>query len=238
MKYRIVVLILIMFSFLIAEFEQILIREEQEKIGLEIFSRMKKEIGGVDQIQNIFSKGTVSQPVSCGILTSQIEVTAQFPDKLNIKLDDKEYSINKNKGWIKYEEGYFESMSENDQIRFRGNLKRNVVYILKYYDQLEILFQQYEFIDDSEYAIFQINNNEQNMKLYVDIKTYLPYKMLYNSSSQTDNIELEKRFLEFKEVDKVKFPVHTKTYDQQGILISENFIEELKLNIKISSDQF
>jgi len=238
MKYKIILLGSILFYCLFGEFEQILIKEEQEKVGNEIFLRMRKKIGNVDLIKNISTRGSVSQPVPNGILTSPIEVVALFPDCLYMKIESKEYSITKDRGWIKYKKGYFESMSEDDHNKIKNNLKRNLIHIVKYFKDYEILFQRYETIEENDYGLLLLLSKEQNLILYIDMETYLPYKIQYSNFNKNKNENFEKWYIDYKVVNNIKFPVHTKTYDEQGNLISENLIKDLKCNTEISSDLF
>ena len=155
-----------------------------------------------------------------------------------MKVEGKEYSVNKDKGWIKYEKGYFESMSEDNHYKIKNNLKRNLIHILKYSKEYEILFQQYETIEENDYGLLLLQSKEQNFILYIDMDTYLPYKIRYSVFLKNKKEDFEKLYLDYRVVDNIKFPVHTKTYDEQGNLISENLIKDLKFNTEISSDLF
>jgi len=238
MKYILGIIIILAVLNIQADFDDLLIKEEQLQTGKEIFEKLKSSIGDISHLETIHTNGITIQQLPAGQLSLPVEVVVQFPDKLHLKIQDKEYSIQNNKGWIKHEKGYYETLSETDLKRLKSNLHKNLIYFLKYSNEYEILFQRYEIEEDQDVAVLQLIGLDIEFELYIDLESHLPVK-IHHSSLVGDPIRLQTRFYrEFRIVDNIKIPVHTQTYDEQGELIIENRIDMVEFNIPVDPDLF
>jgi len=238
MKYILGIIIILAVLNIQADFDDLLIKEEQLQTGKEIFEKLKSSIGDISHLETIHTNGITIQQLPAGQLSLPVEVVVQFPDKLYLKIQDKEYSIQHNKGWIKHEKGYYESLSETDLNRLISNLHKNLIYLLKYSNEYEILFQRYESEEDKDIAVLQLIGADIDLELFIDLESYLPVK-IQHSSLIGDSVRSQTRFYrEFRTVDNIKIPVHTQTYDEQGELIIENRIDTIKLNNPVDPDLF
>ncbi len=207
----------------------------QAQTGQELFFRMSAAVGNVEKIENIQSTGEVAQHIADSILQLPVKVIVHFPDKLYFKLENKEYIVNGEEGWIKYDKGYYESLSGSDLKQLQGNLSRNLIYLLKYSEEFIIEIVEYIRYEEREYALLSLNSEDIEYILWLDLETYLPFKLEYKPDN---DLVYEKFYLEFREIDNIKIPVHTKTFDKQGSIISENTITDLRFNDQIDPKLF
>ncbi len=215
------------------EFKQ---TEEQQYKGNVIFDEMVLAMGDIASIKNIRTKGITNQPLAHGMLSFPVEVTAIFPDKFKVKFQEKEFIINKDKGWLKYPRGYYENLPESYVKTILGNLERNLIRIARNKEEYEILFLGEEHILDRDCQKLLLKKDGTEMILLIDTEKHLPLQMLYeNKNAKT---LLERTYLEYRKVDGVMFPVHTVSYDDKAQLVSEIIIEEIELNIVIDKDEF
>lgn len=204
----------------------------------QIFDKIALTIGNVDSIRNVQTKGKTWQPIEQGSMTFETDVTAIFPDKFKVKFLDQEFIISGNKGWKKYPKGYFENLPSSLIPEIMGNLKRNLINLIKFQDEYEIIFLKEKEVDGKSYDILQVKNDEIQFKLIIDKKTNLPFQMIYQSDGFDESITIYRMIKEYKNFNGIKFPVHTISYDEQGNKISEIKLSEVKFNVEIDEDEF
>ncbi|HHE37651.1 MAG TPA: hypothetical protein ENL20_03650 [Candidatus Cloacimonetes bacterium] len=204
----------------------------------QIFNKIVKAIGNVDSIRNVQTKGKTWQPIEQGSMTFETNVTAIFPDKFKVKFLDQEFIISENKGWRKYPKGYFENLPSSLIPEIMGNLKRNLINLLKFQNEYEIIFLKEKEVDGKSYDILQVNNDEIQFKLIIDKETNLPFQMIYESDEYEKPISIYRMIKEYKDFNGIKFPIHTISYDESGNKISEIKISEVKFNVEIDEDEF
>jgi len=236
-RYSIVCILLFVSCLIIAEdFNEFKQTEEQQYEGNVIFDDMVLAMGEIASITNIRTKGITNQPLPHGILSFPVEVTAIFPDKFKIKFQDKEFIINKDKGWMKYPQGYYKNLPESYIQTILGNLERNLIRIAKNKKEYEILFLGEGHVLDRDCQRLLLKKDGHEMILMIDMENHLPLQMLYeNNAAKT---LLERTYLEYREVDGIMFPVHTVSYDDKAQLVSEIIIEKIEFNIVINKDEF
>ncbi len=240
MLRKVIFIYILLFTIILttaSEFGDIILKEQRE-LGNEIFNNMSKAIGDVTYIENIKTSGNITQPIDQGYMTYEVEVTAVFPNKFQIKFQDNEYIIVKKKGWKKYSKGYYESLSDKYIDILIGNLKRNIINLIKSREEYDIIFVDYKTSDEKTYALIELKNKSIDLKLLIDVETNLPHQMLYNNKEGQDSIEIFKTFLEFKDIQGIKYPVHTISNDKTGNLISEVKLNVVKFNIEVDKDTF
>ena len=131
-KFSLIGILLLLSCLIMAEdFIEFKQTEELQYKGNMIFDEMVLAMGDITSIKNIRTKGITNQPLAHGILSFPVEVTAIFPDKFKVKFQEKEFIINKDKGWMKYPQGYYENLPESYVKTIFGNLERNLVRIAK-----------------------------------------------------------------------------------------------------------
>ncbi len=204
----------------------------------QIFSKIAREIGNVDTIRNVQTKGKTWQPIEQGSMTFETNVPAIFPDKFKVKFLDQEFIISENKGWRKYPKGYFENLPSSLIPEIMGNLKRNLINLLKFQTEYEILYLKEKVVDGKSYHILQVRDDEIQFKLIIDKETSLPFQMIYQSDEFEKPITIYRMIKEYKDFNGIKFPVHTISYDEYGNKISEIKILEVKFNVEIDEDEF
>ena len=211
------------------EFREYKIDEKQQFDGSKIFDEMVQNIGNVDQIQTIRTIGTASQPLEFGTVTFPVQVEVQFPGKLRIKFEDKEFIIDNDSGWLKYSEGYYENLPEKYTNTISGNLNRNLIQISRNKTNFEIKLLGEKIILERECYELELIRGDSVITLYVDIKKKLPIQMTYT----INNKQIIRTYLEFKVVDGINYPVHAISTDIEDNLVSEIEIEKVEFNIEI-----
>ncbi len=204
----------------------------------QIFEKIANEIGNVDTIRNVQTVGKTWQPIEHGSMTFETNVTAIFPDKFKVKFLDQEFIINENKGWKKYPKGYFENLPSSLIPEFMGNLKRNLINLLKFRNDYEIIFLKEKEMNGKSYYILQVKNDDVNFKLIIDEETNLPSQMIYDSIGFEQQITIYRMIKEYKRFNGINFPIHTISYDDKGNKISEIKISKIEFNIEIDDDEF
>jgi len=195
----------------------------------ELFDEMVQAIGNVDNIQTIRTTGTASQPLEFGILTFPVQVEVQFPDKLRIKFEDKEFIIDNDSGWLKYSEGYYENLPEKYINTISGNLNRNLIQIARSKTDFEIKLLGEKTIQERECYELELIRDDSIITLFVDIKKKLPVQMNYSINSK----QIIRTYLEYKMVSGINYPIHTISTDKENNLISEIEIEKVEFNVEI-----
>jgi hypothetical protein len=236
-KFSLIGILSLLYCFIIAEdFNEFKQTEKQQYKGNVIFDKMILAMGDIASINNIRTKGITNQPLAHGVLSFPVEVTAIFPDKFKVKFQEKEFIINKDKGWMKYPRGYYENLPESYIKTILGNLERNLIRIAKNKEEYEILFLGEGHVLDRDCHRLLLKKNGTEMILLIDTEKHLPLQMLYeNNAAKT---LLERTYLEYRKVDGVMFPVHTVSYDDKAQLVSEIILEEIEFNIVIDKDEF
>ena len=237
MKQIVIAIIISLFiiSSLIADdFEEYKTLEEQEFKGNKIFDKMVQAIGDVTQIKNIRTKGITIQPIPQGTLSFPVEVVAVFPDKFKVKFQDKEFIINRDRGWMRYAKGYYENLPESYVKIVVGNLNRNLIELAKSKNDYEILFLGDKEILGKQCYELLLRDDILEFKLYISKEKKLPLQMIY----EINNIIIERTFLEYKEIEGIMYPIHTVSFDENAEKISEIIINEIELNIELDEDEF
>ncbi len=223
------IMLLIFVTLFSEEFGEYKLDEKQQFEGSKIFDEMMQTIGNVDQIRTIRTLGTASQPLEFGIVTFPVQVEVQFPDKLRIKFEDKEFIIDDKSGWLKYSEGYYENLPDKYTNTISGNLNRNLIQIARNKTDFEIKFLGEKAILERECYELELIRDDSIITLYVDIKKKLPVQMIY----AIDTKQIKRTYLEYKVFDGINYPIHTISTDIEDNLISEIEIEKVEFNIKI-----
>ncbi|MCK4311100.1 MAG: hypothetical protein KAW88_00010 [Candidatus Cloacimonetes bacterium] len=237
MKQIVIAIIISLFiisSLIAGDFEEYKKLEEQEFKGSKIFDKMVQAIGDVTQIKNIRTKGITIQPIPQGTLSFPVEVVAVFPDKFKVKFQDKEFIINRDRGWMRYAKGYYENLPESYVKIVVGNLNRNLIKLAKSNNDYEILFLGDKEILGKQCYELLLRDDILEFKLYISKEKKLPLQMIY----EINNIIIERTFLEYKEIEGIMYPIHTVSFDENAEKISEIIINEIELNIELDEDEF
>ncbi len=211
------------------EFGEFKLGEKLQFEGSKIFDEMVQTIGNVDQIQTIRTIGTASQPLEYGTVTFPVQVEVQFPGKLRIKFEDKEFIIDNDSGWLKYSEGYYENLPEKYLNTISGNLNRNLIQIARSKTNFEIKLLGEKTIQERECYELELMRDDSIITLYVDIKKKLPVQMIYLINMK----QIIRTYLEYKMIGGINYPIHTISTDIEDNLISEIEIEKVEFNIEI-----
>ena len=234
-KFSLIGILLLLSYVVIAEdFNEFKQTEEQQYKGSEILNEMVQSIGDVTQIKNIRTKGITIQPIPQGTLSFPVEVVAVFPDKFKVKFQDKEFIINRDRGWMRYAKGYYENLPESYVKIVVGNLNRNLIKLAKSNNDYEILFLGDKEILGKQCYELLLRNDILEFKLYINKEKKLPIQMIY----EINNIIIERTFLEYKEIEGIMYPVHTISFDGNEQKISEIIIKEIEFNIEFDEDEF
>ena len=211
------------------EFEEYKLGEKQQFEGNKIFDEMMQSIGNVDQIKTIRTIGTANQPMEYGTLSFPVQVEVEFPGRLRIKFEDKEFIIDNDIGWLKYPKGYYENLPDKYINAISGNLNRNLIQIARGKTDFEIKLLGEKTILERECYEIELVKDDNKITLFVDIKKKLPVQMTYF----IDTKQIIRTYLEYKMVSGVNYPIHTISTDTDANLISEIVIETVEFNIKI-----
>lgn len=218
------------------DFENYKQTEESKIEGSRIFNEMMRAFGDVTRIQTIRTRGITIQPIPQGSLSFPVEVSVVFPDKFKVKFQDKEFIIDKDKGWMKYHQGYYENLPESYVKIVLGNLERNLIRIAKNKEEYEILFLGEEHVLNKDCKKLLLKKDGTEIILLIDMEKKLPLQMLYeNISTKT---LLKRTYLEYKSFNGIMYPVHTISYDEDAQKISEIIIKEVEFNIDIDEEEF
>ena len=223
------IIILISVTLFSEEFGEYKLGEKQQFEGNKIFDEMVQSIGNVDQIKTIRTIGTASQPMEYGTLSFPVQVEVEFPGKLRIKFEDKEFIIDKDSGWLKYPKGYYENLPEKYINTICGNLNRNLIQIAQSKTDFEIKLLGEKTVLERECYELELMRDDSVFNLFVDIKKKLPVQMTY----LIDTKKIIRTYLEYQIVDGISYPVHTISTDVDENLISEIKIKKVEFNIKI-----
>ena len=221
-----------------AEISDLSFSESQINSGNKIFSEMAAAVGDVSQINNVQTIGKIQQWFAYGSVSFNVYVTAIFPDKIKIKFQDKEYIINSGKGWRRYPKGYFENMPEK-LIRFLSiNLNRNLINIIKFKTKYRIVYLGSQHFQGKNCDVVLLQNENFQMKTLIDKKSHLPVQMIYKNL-ETDEPEVFYRNIEkYADINGIKYPVHTVTFDQNGEKICEIKLESVEFNVPVNEEEF
>lgn len=225
------IMLLLSVSIFSEEFGDYKLGEKQQFTGSMIFDEMVQTIGNVDQIRTIRTIGTASQPMEFGTISFPVLVEVKFPGKLRIKFEDKEFIIDKDSGWLKYPQGYYENLPEKYINTISGNLNRNLIQIARSKKDFEIKLLSEKTVLERECYELELVRDDSVITLFVDIKKKLPVQMIYT----INNKQIIRAYLEYKIIDGINYPVHTISTDIDGNLISEIIIEKVEFNIKIEN---
>jgi hypothetical protein len=215
------------------EFEEFKLGEKQQFEGSKIFDEMTQSIGNVGFIKTIRTIGTANQPMEYGTLSFPVLVEVKFPGNLRIKFEDKEFIIEKNSGWQKYPQGYYENLPEKYKDTISGNLDRNLIQILKNKTDYEIKFAGKIIIMERECYELELIKDDFKITLFIDIEMQLLAQMIYTVNDK----QIIRTYLEYKVIDGIKYPIHTISTDIEGNLISEMKIEKVEFNVEIDTNK-
>ncbi|MCF7858190.1 MAG: outer membrane lipoprotein-sorting protein [Candidatus Cloacimonetes bacterium] len=231
MKIKSLIIILFTVSLLSAadDFEEFKLQEKQQFEGSIIFDEMAKKIGNVEGINTIRTIGTVKQPVNYGSVSFPVQVDVDYSGKFRIKFEDKEFIIDNDKGWLKYPQGFYESLPDKYLNSIRGNLNKNLIYIIKSKNDFEIKSLGKKTILERDCFTMELVKEDIKLLLFVDTEKYLPVQMRYFVRAK----EVVRTFLEYKNFAGINYPIHTISTDIENELISEIKIETIEFNIKI-----
>lgn len=246
MKIKSILIIIMLLPILLigSEFEKIMLQQDRKESGFYIFNKVMQSMGDFSYVDNIHTVSDVTKNFEQGNITFQSEVLAVFPDKIQLKFEDKEFIINKDKGWLKYSQGYYENLKDRMIIILRSNLEKNLVNLIKYHNNFDFIFQEIVVIDDNEYEIIEIKNKSKSISdflLYINVETYLPYKMIYAEPGKNltnSSLTFEKTFLEYILVKNRYYPSHTITRTGNADFISENMIKSIQFNVDVDPELF
>lgn len=223
---------------LTAQFNEILLEKESLDLGAETFLRMQKAIGDVSWIRNIYTSGTSSQPIEQGYLSVAIEALAVLPDKFKLKFHDREFIINGDKGWMKYSQGYYESLTDEHIDILMGNLRRNLIDLIQKQDQYIIRYEEWREVDDKQYDLLSLSRKDEKILILLDASTYLPTQMVYEIRQNDIYITVYRNYLEYQTFSDIRYPVYTITEDADGNIISENKLSIVRFNVPVDKDEF
>ncbi len=213
------------------EYEEYKLGEKQQFEGNKIFDEMVQNIGNVDQIKTIRTIGTASQPMEYGTLSFPVLVEVEFPYKLRIKFEDKEFIIDNDIGWLKYPKGYYENLPDKYIDTISGNLNRNLIQIARSKTDFEIKLLGEKTILERECYEIELSKDDYKITLLVDVIKKFPVQMTYFIDAK----QIIRTYLEYKVIDGIRYPVHTISTDIEGNLISEMKIETIEFNVEIDS---
>ena len=201
----------------------------QKLEGDKVFDEMVHSIGNVENLKTIRTEGSVNQPVENGIISVPVQVDVDFSGKIRIKYEDKEFIIDKDKGWLKYPQGYYENLNENYIKTLSGNLNRNLIYIAQNKKDYEIkLMGEITILDKVCYKL-ELVVEDSKIILFVDIKDLMPVQMIYTY----DSMQIIRTYLEYKVINGINYPIHITSTDINGNLISEVKILKIDFNIEV-----
>jgi len=225
----IVLFIIVSISLYSNEFEDYKLNEMQKLEGDKVFDEMVHSIGNVENLKTIRTEGSVNQPVENGIISVPVQVDVDFSGKIRIKYEDKEFIIDKDKGWLKYPQGYYENLNENYIKTLSGNLNRNLIYIAQNKKDYEIkLMGEITILDKVCYKL-ELVVEDSKIILFVDIKDLMPVQMIYTY----DSMQIIRTYLEYKVINGINYPIHITSTDINGNLISEVKILKIDFNIEV-----
>ncbi len=225
--------ILISAVFLLALMRALFPEKSESSLAQERFEIMVQSLGQIDSIFAIRTVGANIQRLQYGDLKVPIEITAIFPDKFIINLQDKEFIIEDNKGWLKYEKGYYEDLPKKFIQEISANLYRNLIYLAKYKQKLIFLESEKKNIEGKNVIFIKLEFKGKIYQFYVDQKANLPIELQYNNE---DSLLIRKKFLEFDHFDGINYPVHTISRNHLGDFISESIVDSVFVNPDISED--
>jgi len=227
---NLICLILLIFIPLFSDdFEDYKLDEKQQFEGSKIFDEMVQRLGNVKSMKTIRTIGTASQPTEFGTKSFPVQVEVQFPGKLRIKFEDKEFLIDQKTGWLKYPEGYYENLPDSYIKTVSGNLNRNLLQIAKNKQDFKITALGTKIILNRECVELELEKNDYKFTILIDDKTKLPLQMIYDVNSK----QIVRTYQKFELIEGINYPVHTISTDMDGNLISEIEIEEVEFNIKL-----
>lgn len=225
--------ILISAVFLLALMSFLFSEKNESNLAQDRFEIMVQSLGNIDSIFAIRTVGANIQRLQYGDLKVPIEITAIFPDKFIINLQDREFIIEDNKGWLKYEQGYYEDLPKKFIQEISLNLYRNLIYLAKYKQKLIFLRSEKKINDKKDVILIKLEFKEKVYQFYVDQKTNLPIELQYNTE---DGVLIRKKFLEFDHFDGINYPVHTISRNHLGEFISENIVDSVFVNPDLGKD--
>jgi len=211
------------------EFEEYKLEEKQQFEGTKIFDEMVLHLGDIENVKTILTVGTVSQPTEFGIKSFPVQVEVQFPDKLHVRFEDKEFIIDQKSGWLKYPEGYYENLPDKYIKTVSGNLNRNLLQIAKNKQDYKITALGTKTIQNKVCIILELEKDDIKFTLLIDNKTQLPVQMVYD----VDSKKIDRTYQRYDLIEGINYPVHTVSTDEDGNLISEIEIEKVEFNIKL-----
>ena len=211
------------------ELKEYKLGEKQQFEGSKIFDEMVLSIGDVDQIKTIRTIGTVSQPMEFSTISFPVLVEVKFPSKLRIKFEDKDFIIDKDSGWLKYPQGFYENLPEKYINTISGNMNRNLIQIARSKNDFEIKLLSKKIILERKCNELELLKDNSKITLFVDIKKKLPVQMIY----LIDTKQIIRTYFEYKVVDGINYPIHTISTDIDGSLISEVKIDTVEFNVEI-----
>ena len=207
------------------------ISESNKLTGMDIISKVCSNIGNVETFKNIYIENFTKQEIDGGELGFDNNVLIVFPDNIRLQFGDQEFIIKGSNGWIKYrKKAYFEKLPANINSKMRKSLKKNLIYLCKYYQKLSINHIDDIMINNKKYHHLRIN--DYGYDIYVDAETLLPKEIHY----QDENGKIIKKFESYKNFGDLLYPAKIITIDENENLISEITVKSIEKNIDLNKD--
>ena len=190
-----------------------------------ILNKFAENLGEVQKVKYLNMEYHISQNLKGNDLTFWSSIQIVFPDNLILKFADYTIELDSKKAFRKYDDGFYEKLNPEISDKFRQPLKKNLIYLAKYYKQMA--FETLELIDYENGQAYIITNKDKTLTLYIDKSSYIIYQIKYVVD---DQLRI-KRYSDYKNFGKIKYPTKIKVTDNEGGFISG--IEVIKLDLKM-----
>ena len=142
-----------------------------------VLNKFAENIGNVEEIEFLNIEYNIYQIIYGNDLTFWSSVQIEFPDNVILKFANYTIEINGNKAYRRYKDGFYEKLSSEISDKFRQPLTTNIVYLAKFYKQLE--FELIESIINEMGQFYKITNKDKTLSLYIDKTSYIVYRIDY-----------------------------------------------------------
>ena len=211
--------------------------------GKEILDQVIKASGGKEAFKSI-TNSVIKTETSASTPQGEFQISMItfhiFPDKIRQEMSMPFGTIvtvfDGEKGWIVSPQG-IQDLPESQLREVKSELFRGRFHLFLA-DDLRVQFMGEESVDNKKVGVILISDPAGNqVKMYVDQKTYLPLKESYHGTTMMGPATVEQIFSDYREVSGVRVPFSIKSFANEQKM-AETKILEINFNTQIDPELF
>jgi zinc protease len=211
--------------------------------GKEIWEQVIKAMGGKDAFKSI-TNSVIKAQTSVSTPQGEFQISSTnfhiFPDKVRQEMSMPFGIIvtvfDGEKGWMVSPQGT-QDLPESQLKEVKSDLFRSH-FNLFLADDLKVQFTGEENLENQKADVLLISDSTGNqLKMYVDAKTFLPVKESYQGATMMGPGTVEEIFSDYREISGVKIPFSITSF-ANGQKTTDTKISEINFNTQIDPELF